>query len=84
MTWRPLRLIGQEDTDIDRAAVKATFSVLERLEKPVEDRLYEGEDHAIPKRENVLHFRERHLAFLAEHLDLQTDEVGLVSPAARD
>ena len=66
-------LIGQGDTDLDLAAPEAIFRAFERLEIPVEYRLYESEGHVLARRENVLDFWERRLEFLAEHLDLETD-----------
>ena len=77
-------LIGQGNTDVDLTAAEAIFSALERLDKPVEYRLYESEGHVISRRENVLDFWERRLEFLAEHLELETDEPGRVFAADRE
>lgn len=74
-------LIGQGENDGDLTASDAIFNALERLEKPVEYRLYEGEGHVISQRANVLDFWQRRLEFLAEHLDLKTDESGRVFAA---
>ena len=72
-------LIGQGASDGDLTASDAIFNALERLEKPVEYRLYEGEGHVISQRANVLDFWQRRLEFLAEHLDLEVDATGRVS-----
>lgn len=76
-------LIGQGENDGDLTASDAIFNALERLEKPVEYRLYEGEGHVISQRANVLDFWQRRLEFLAEYLDLETDEAGRVFAADR-
>jgi dipeptidyl aminopeptidase/acylaminoacyl peptidase len=69
-------LIGQGETDGDLEPSEAIFRALERLGKPVEYRLYQGEGHVITQTPNVLDFWKRRLAFLAEHLDLQYDARG--------
>lgn len=78
-------LIGQGALDGDLVPSEAIFSALERLDKAVEYRVYEGEGHVITQRSNVLDFWRRRLMFLAEHLDLQIDTrvdgLGSVSPA---
>ena len=70
MSWRSLSELVTRDT-----------SALERLDKPVEYRLYKREGHVISRRENVLDFWERCLELLAEYLDLRIDDLGRVSPA---
>ena len=74
-------LIGQGENDGDLTASDSIFNALERLDKPVEYRLYEGEGHVISRRANVLDFWQRRLEFLAEHLDLEVDAAGRVSVA---
>ena len=76
-------LIGQGENDGDLTASEAIFDALERLDKPVEYRLYEGEGHVISQRANVLDFWQRRLEFLAEHLELEVDAAGRVSAADR-
>ena len=71
-------LIGQGALDSDLVPSEAIFSALERLEKAVEYRIYEGEGHVIKQRSNVLDFWRRRLEFLAEHLDLQVDARGAI------
>lgn len=71
-------LIGQGDRDGNLVPSDAIFAALERLGKPVEYRLYQGEDHVISRRPNVIDFWQRRLAFLAQHLDLAVDSSGAV------
>ena len=71
-------LIGQGALDGDLVPSEAIFSPLERLEKAVEYRIYEGEGHVIKQRSNVLDFWRRRLEFLAEHLDLEVDAHGAI------
>lgn len=71
-------LIGQGELDGDLVPAEAIFTALQRLEKPVEYRLYQGESHVITGRANVLDFWTRRLEFLEEHLDLQTDSAGAI------
>ncbi|HYN20546.1 MAG TPA: prolyl oligopeptidase family serine peptidase [Thermoanaerobaculia bacterium] len=71
-------LIGQGERDGDLVPVEAIFTALQRLEKPVEYRLYEGEGHVITRKPNVLDFWQRRLEFLTEHLDLTVDSKGAV------
>jgi dipeptidyl aminopeptidase/acylaminoacyl peptidase len=59
-------------------ASEAIFAALQRLDKPVEFRLYEGEGHVITQRANVLDFWRRRLAFLATNLDIAVDSAGAV------
>lgn len=66
-------LIGQGELDGDLVPAEAIFTALQRLEKPVEYRLYEGEGHVITRKPNVLDFWQRRLEFLAEHLDVRVD-----------
>ncbi len=73
-------LIGQGEKDGNLVASETIFRALERLEKPVEYRVYGGEGHVITTPANVVDFWERRLEFLAEHLDLSVDEMGRVSP----
>jgi dipeptidyl aminopeptidase/acylaminoacyl peptidase len=49
-------LIGQGERDGDLVPAEAIFAALQRLEKPVEYRLYAGEGHVITRRPNVLDF----------------------------
>ena len=71
-------LIGQGENDGDLVPAEAIFSALERLQKPVEYRLYGGEGHVITQRANVIDFWKRRLDFLAEHLSLEIGERGEV------
>ncbi len=71
-------LIGQGEKDGDLVPAEATYAALERLKKPVEYRVYEGEGHVITQRANVRDFWARRLAFFAEQLDLTYDEKGRV------
>lgn len=71
-------LIGQGGLDGDLVPAEAIFTALERLGKPVEYRLYEGESHVITQRPNVIDFWRRRLEFLAEHLDVGVDSKGAV------
>lgn len=73
-------LIGQGEWDRDLIAVDAVFAALERLDKPVEYRLYESEGHVITRAANVIDFWERRLEFLAEQLDLKPGPDGRVTP----
>lgn len=54
------------------------FVALRRLGKEVEYRQYEGEDHVISRKANVIDFWQRRLDFLAEHLDLVLNEKGAI------
>jgi dipeptidyl aminopeptidase/acylaminoacyl peptidase len=76
-------LIGQGELDGDLVPSEAIFNALERLGKHVEYRVYAGESHVITQPANVIDFWERRLEFLAEHLRLDVDEKGRVSPARR-
>ncbi|HUP43696.1 MAG TPA: prolyl oligopeptidase family serine peptidase, partial [Thermoanaerobaculia bacterium] len=73
-------LIGQGDRDIwaGLAASDAIFVALRRLGKAVEYRIYEGEEHVITRKPNVIDFWQRRLEFLDQHLDLTRDERGRV------
>lgn len=71
-------LIGQGERDGDLVPANAIFSALERLEKPVEYRLYQGEGHVITRKPNVIDFWKRRLDFLAEHLDVVRDDRGAI------
>lgn len=71
-------LIGQGERDGDLVPVEAIFTALERLGKPVEYRLYQGEGHVLTQTPNVIDFWKRRLEFLAEHLDLVYDAKGAV------
>jgi dipeptidyl aminopeptidase/acylaminoacyl peptidase len=71
-------LIGQGERDDDLAPVEAIFTALERLQKPVEYRLYKGEGHVITQAPNVIDFWNRRLDFLREHLDLVYDDRGAI------
>ncbi|MXX73828.1 MAG: prolyl oligopeptidase family serine peptidase [Holophagales bacterium] len=71
-------LIGQGELDGDLVPSEAIFIALERLQKPVEYRVYRGEWHVITQRANVIDFWERRLEFLAEHLSLEIGERGAV------
>jgi dipeptidyl aminopeptidase/acylaminoacyl peptidase len=75
-------LIGQGDQDGDLVPVEAIFAAFQRLEKPVEYRLYQGEEHVLTQKANVLDFWRRRLEFLAEHLDVTVDSSGAVLFAA--
>lgn len=76
-------LIGQGENDGDLVPSDAIFTALERLGKPVEYRLYEGEGHVITSRVNVVDFWRRRLDFLAENLDLTLDDEGRVVPGSQ-
>jgi dipeptidyl aminopeptidase/acylaminoacyl peptidase len=69
-------LIGQGEKDGDLVPSDAIFAALQRLKKPVEYRIYEGEGHVISQRANVQDFWKRRFEFLAEHLDLVVDDKG--------
>jgi dipeptidyl aminopeptidase/acylaminoacyl peptidase len=71
-------LIGQGDKDGDLVACEAIYRALERLEKPVEYRLYKGDGHVLTNATHVIDFWQRRLEFLAHHLDLRVDENGRV------
>jgi dipeptidyl aminopeptidase/acylaminoacyl peptidase len=71
-------LIGQGEKDGDLQPSDAIFAALQRLKKPAEYRLYQGEGHVITQRANVLDFWQRRFDFLAEHLDLVLDDKGAV------
>ena len=75
-------LIGQGENDGDLVPAEAIFNAFERLKKPVEYRLYQGEGHVLTERANVIDFWNRRLEFLAEHLDLEVDASGGVRPAS--
>jgi dipeptidyl aminopeptidase/acylaminoacyl peptidase len=74
-------LVGQGENDGDLVPSDAIYTALERLDKPVEVRVYQGEGHVITQRANVLDFWERRLDFLAEHLRLDVAANGAVTPA---
>jgi len=62
-------LIGQGERDgPDLTPSEAIYRALERLGKPVEYRVYEGEGHVITQKPNVLDFWKRRLDFLAKQL----------------
>jgi dipeptidyl aminopeptidase/acylaminoacyl peptidase len=71
-------LIGQGSTDGRLVPSDAIFNGLQRLGKPVEYRIYEGEGHVITQRVNVLDFWNVRLDFLAQNLDLTYDAKGRV------
>jgi dipeptidyl aminopeptidase/acylaminoacyl peptidase len=71
-------LIGQGERDGDLVPSEAIFAALQRLEKPVEFRLYQGEGHVITRRPNVMDFWQRRLDFLASHLNVAVDSAGAV------
>ncbi len=71
-------LIGQGERDGDLVPSDAIFNALERLGKPVEYRVYQGEGHVITQRANVIDFWQRRLEFLADRLDLVVDSSGAV------
>jgi dipeptidyl aminopeptidase/acylaminoacyl peptidase len=71
-------LIGQGEKDGDLEPSEAIYVALERLGKPVEYRVYQGEGHVITQAPHVLDFWKRRLEFLAEHLDLTYDAKGAV------
>ena len=66
---------GERDEPIAHDAI---FVALQRLGKPVELRLYQGEGHVINQRANVIDFWKRRLEFFGEYLDLTYDEKGAV------
>jgi dipeptidyl aminopeptidase/acylaminoacyl peptidase len=74
-------LIGQGEKDGRLIASDAIFTGLERLGKPVEYRVYQGEGHVLTQKANVLDFWQRRLDFLAEHLDIKLDSRGAVATA---
>lgn len=61
-------LMGQGDEDGDLKAPDAMFVGLQRLNKPVEYRLYRGEDHVIGFRPNVIDWWTRRLQFLDQYI----------------
>ncbi len=71
-------LIGQGERDAATPphGADSVFVALRRLGKAVEYRLYEGEEHVITRKANVIDFWKRRLEFLAEHLELALDEQG--------
>ncbi|MEO8430644.1 MAG: prolyl oligopeptidase family serine peptidase [Acidobacteriota bacterium] len=69
-------LIGQGSTDGRLIASDAIFAALQRLGKPVEYRVYQGEGHVITQTPNVLDFWRRRLDFLSENLNLAVDGKG--------
>lgn len=71
-------LIGQGERDGNLVPANAIFNALERLDKPVEFRLYQAEGHVITQKPNVRDFWRRRLDFFSEHLDLRVDERGAV------
>jgi dipeptidyl aminopeptidase/acylaminoacyl peptidase len=71
-------LIGQGELDGDLVPSEAIFHALERLGKPAEYRLYQDESHVISIQANVRDFWQRRFEFLAEHLDLETDDQGAI------
>jgi dipeptidyl aminopeptidase/acylaminoacyl peptidase len=71
-------LIGHGDRDANVTAAESIFRALQRLDKPVEYRLYCGEGHAITQPANVVDFWERRLEFLAHHLGLEVASDGFV------
>lgn len=71
-------LVGQGTKDIETGPAEAIFAALDRLDKPVELRLYQGEGHVITRDANVLDFWRRRLEFFARHLDLRTTPDGAV------
>jgi dipeptidyl aminopeptidase/acylaminoacyl peptidase len=71
-------LIGQGERDGDLVPANAIFTALQRLDKPVELRVYEAEGHVITQKPNVIDFWRRRLDFFAGHLDLALDENGAV------
>ena len=77
---RATTLIGQGEDDGDLVPTNAIFVALQRLGKPVEARVYQGEGHVLSRRANVHDFWKRRLEFLAEHLDLEVAPSGRVSP----
>jgi dipeptidyl aminopeptidase/acylaminoacyl peptidase len=74
-------LIGQGEHDGDLVPSRVIFDALKRLGKPVEYRVYQGEEHVISRKPNARDFWERRLTFLAEHLDLQVARNGRISVA---
>jgi dipeptidyl aminopeptidase/acylaminoacyl peptidase len=76
-------LIGQGDRDRDLYAADAIFAALQRLDRPVEYRVYPGEGHVISRPSFVIDFWERRLEFLAEHLDLVLGPDGSVLSSDR-
>lgn len=60
------------------AAPNSIFTALQRLEKQVELRVYEGEGHVLQRKANVIDFWHRRLEFLAEHLDIALDDTGAI------
>jgi dipeptidyl aminopeptidase/acylaminoacyl peptidase len=77
-------LIGQGENDGRLVPSDAMFVALRRLGKAVEYRIYQGEDHVLTRRANVLDFWRRRLDFLAEHLRLTRDARGWVTSAPAD
>ncbi len=71
-------LIGQGQRDGNLVPAEAIFAALQRLGKPVEYRLYEGEGHVITRPANVMDFWRRRLEFFAEHLNVMVDSSGAV------
>jgi dipeptidyl aminopeptidase/acylaminoacyl peptidase len=71
-------LIGQGERDGDLTPANVIFNALERLDKPVEFRLYQAEGHVLTQKPNVIDFWQRRLDFFAEHLDLARDSRGTI------
>ena len=66
-------LIGQGELDGDLGPVEAIYGALDRLEKSVELRVYEGEGHVLTRPAQVIDFWERRLSFLAERLGVKAE-----------
>jgi dipeptidyl aminopeptidase/acylaminoacyl peptidase len=71
-------LIGQGAKDGKLIPSDAMFVALRRLNKEVEYRIYENEEHVISQKPNVLDFWNRRLEFLDDHLDVSRDAKGLI------
>lgn len=71
-------MIGQGSTDGRLVPSDSIFAAFQRLGKPAEYLVYQGEGHVITQRANVLDFWKRRLDFLAENLDMVVDAKGAV------
>lgn len=71
-------MIGQGATDGRLVPSDAIYAAFQRLGKPIEYRVYEGEGHVITQRANVLDFWKARLDFLATNLNIAVDASGRV------
>ncbi len=69
---------GEKDNKGDAFEPNAIYDALRFLKKPVEYRLYQWDGHVPTMLPNVIDFWQRRLEFLAENLNLGTDEKGTI------